>query len=79
MSNGAGSMQASSSHTARLPNFLVIGAPAPRRGTSCSSSRPLRLRLMSDELQRDLRRSLREDVERMRRFLGEDFDGWGIG
>lgn len=34
---------------------------------------------MSDDLQRDLRRSLREDVGRMRRYLGEDFDGWGIG
>ncbi len=36
--------------------------------------------LVPDELQRDLRRTLRTDVERLRAaYLGDDFDGWGIG
>lgn len=36
--------------------------------------------VLSDELQDDLRRSLRTDVGRLRAsYLGGDFDGWGIG
>lgn len=35
--------------------------------------------VLPDEFRRDLRRSMREDVVRLRPYLTEDFDGWGIG
>lgn len=33
---------------------------------------------ISDELRRSLEDQLRDDVRRLREYLGEDFDGWGI-
>jgi hypothetical protein len=34
---------------------------------------------ISEALRDELERSLRPDVTQLRRFLGRDFDGWGIG
>jgi hypothetical protein len=34
---------------------------------------------MSDQLKRQLRQTLRDDVSKLRPFMDDDFDGWEIG
>jgi hypothetical protein len=68
----------------RLPGYRAVAALAPgslrrlkfRYGTQ-------RIETQRGELTNDLRTELedmlRDDVARLRRYLGEDFHGWGIG
>lgn len=71
----------------RIPQLHTIGMFVP--GSIKTMKRTVARRLptdeldrskawLSDQLQQSLRRALREDVERLREYMGADFDGWGI-
>jgi len=72
----------------RIPRVRTISTFVPqpvktlkRRLTSGLATQPLDVErgVLSDDLRRELRRVLQDDVRRLRPYLGEDFDGWGIG
>lgn len=67
----------------RLPGHGAIARAAPRRLLDAwhrTTSREIAAPAMqlSDETQRRLREALAPDVARLRTWLGDDFDGWGI-
>jgi hypothetical protein len=71
----------------RIPKVRTISTYVPepvkamkRRLTADLSSERLDLERaeIPADLERELRASLREDVRQLRRYLGQDFDGWGI-
>lgn len=72
----------------RIPKVRTYATYVPqplktikRRWTSGLATEELDLERaeITGDLERDLRRSFRDDVADLRRYLGGDFDGWGIG
>lgn len=72
----------------RIPKIRTVASyvPEPVKALKHRVTRGLRTEELSVErgdlppgLEAELRASFRDDVARMRRWLGRDFDGWGIG
>ncbi len=71
----------------RLPGYEAVVGAAPLRlrqrlwklveGVAASRVDPARA-VISDQLRLELEERLREDVRRLRSYLGNGFDGWGI-
>ncbi len=67
----------------RIPGLASITQHAPRSVKTLARRLPAepvdvqRARL-SDDLRQQLEASLREDVARLRRYMPDGFDGWGI-
>jgi hypothetical protein len=67
----------------RVPGYGRVARWAPQslhRLTRSARRRPIKPEraLISEDLRGRLEDHLRDDVTKLRRYLGEDFDGWGI-
>jgi hypothetical protein len=67
----------------RLPGYRRLASATPhslkkvkRRLATSEIGSTVRI---SHEVRQELERRLRPDMERLRDYMGEDFDGWGIG
>jgi len=68
----------------RLPGFRAVRYLAPRLRTELKTRVFMRQvdprqSTIPDDLRGRLEEMLRDDVRRLRRYLGDHFDGWGIG
>ena len=65
----------------RAKEFIDSGIPRSLGRLSVPSSSPMRPRSapVPDSVRRQLAAVLREDIERLRRYMPEGFGGWGIG
>jgi hypothetical protein len=66
----------------RIPGYGRVASVAPRslvrlKNRLTTKKAPLRPRL-SDGARRELEDRLRDDVRRLRRYMGDDFSGWGL-
>lgn len=67
----------------RIPGYKRLASAAPssmRNAKRRIGTREVRRTLtISNAVRRKLEDRLRPDIERLRSYMGEDFDGWGIG
>jgi Sulfotransferase family len=68
---------------ARIPGYAALKRAAPqpvRRAIRQATTRPVDPAMadLPADLEAELAEQLRPDVARLRRFLGADFDGWGL-
>jgi hypothetical protein len=66
----------------RIPGYGAIASVAPRslvrlKVRLTTKKAPPRPQL-SDSSRREIEDRLRDDVRRLRRYMGDDFDGWGL-
>jgi hypothetical protein len=66
----------------RVPGYRRVASVAPRslvrlKDQLTTKKAPPRPRL-SDRARREIEDRLRDDVRRLRRYMGDDFDGWGL-